>query len=135
PRLPTRKSEAWECGFLFDAVRDVRSVSCRGGLVVAGGDELHLLRPGEQRMASRAPPLDIGPIRAAAAEPRAPFRYAVASADLVAVFYRTPEGDQIMRLRSTPPGPVATHLAWGREGTESALYIRWDDGSVVRMKQ
>jgi hypothetical protein len=86
-------------------------------------------------MASRAPPLDIGAIRAAAAELRAPFRYAVASADMVAVFYRAPGGDQIMRLRATPPGPVATHLAWGREGAESALYVRWNDGAVVRVKQ
>lgn len=110
-------------------------MSSRGGLVVAGGPELHLLRPGDQRMASRAPPLDIGPIQAVAAEPRAPWRYAVASADMVAVFHRSPEGDQILRLRCTPPGPRATHLAWGRAGGESALYVRWDDGGVSRMKQ
>lgn len=135
PRLPSRNRDAWACGFLFDSAREVRSVSCRGGLVVAGGEELHLVRPGAQRMASRAPPLDIGPIRVAAAEPRAPWRYAVASADLVAVFFRTGEGDQVMRLRCTPPGPSATHLAWGKAGTESALYILWDDGGVVRMKE
>jgi hypothetical protein len=144
PRLPTRNSDAWECGFLFDSAQDVRSVSCRGGLVVAGGSELHLVRPGAQRMASRARPLDIGPIRAVAAEPRAPFRYAVAGDDLVAVFFRNEAGDQVMRLRCTPhdggstPGPnspSATHLAWGRDGAASALYILWSDGAVVRMKQ
>jgi hypothetical protein len=144
PRLPTRTGDAWECGFLFDSARDVRGVSCRGGLVVAGGDELHVLRPGAQRMASRAPPLDIGPIRVTAAEPRAPWRYAVASDDLVALFYRTEAGDQILRLRCTPPTtgqplgvptPSATHLAWGRDGDASTLYIRWSDGGVVRVKQ
>jgi hypothetical protein len=108
-------------------------VSARGGLVVAGGEELHLLRPGDQRMASRAPPLDIGPIHVAAAEPRSPWRYAVASQEMVAVFYRTQQGDQIMRLRATPPGPSATHLAWGRAEGASTLYIRWDDGAVVRV--
>ncbi len=138
PRLPSRNADAWECSFVFESPRDVRAVSCRGGLVVAGGDELHVLRPGAQSMASRAPPLDVGPIRVAAAEPRAPFRYAVASDDRVAVFFRADPGDQIARLRcacATSPAPPATHLGWGRAGGESALYIRWGDGSVVRMKQ
>jgi hypothetical protein len=86
-------------------------------------------------MASRVPPLDIGPIRVVAAEPRSPWRYAVASQEMVAVFYRTQQGDQIMRLRGTPPGPAATHLAWGRAAGASTLYIRWDDGAVVRVRE
>jgi hypothetical protein len=101
-------------------------------------------------MASRKPPLDIGPLRVAAAEPRAPYRYAVASDELVAVFHRKDDGDQIMRLRCTPsaprlrpakPGdppprsPSATHLAWAHDGEASTLYIRWSDGIVVRLKQ
>ena len=134
-RLPTRPADAWECSFLFDTARSVHSVSCRGGLVVAGGDELHVLRAGAQSMASRASPLDIGPLLVTAAEPRAPWRYAVASKEMVAVFFRTDQGDQVVRLHATPPGPSATHLAWGRDGHASALYIRWDDGAVVRMKQ
>jgi hypothetical protein len=138
PRLPSRNAETWECSFLFDAPCDVRAVSCHGGLIVAGGDELHLLRPGAQSMASRPPPRDVGPIRVAAAEPRAPFRYAVASEDHVTVFFRSDQGDQIAGLCCacpTLPAPPATHLGWGRAGGESALYIRWGDGSVVRMKQ
>jgi hypothetical protein len=135
PRLPTRTGDAWKCSFLFESARNVQAVSCRGGLVVAGGEELHLLRAGAQNMASRPPPLDIGPILVSAAEPRAPWRYAVASAELVAVFFRTDQGDQIVRLRCTPPGRSATHLAWGHAGGASALYIRWDDGVVVRMKE
>src|SRR5262245_2885612 len=102
PRLPSHAADAWASSFVFDAPSVVRSLSARGGLVVAGGAELHLLRPGDQRMASRAPPLDIGPIRVAAAEPRSPWRYAVASQEMVAVFYRTQQGEQIMRLRGTP---------------------------------
>jgi hypothetical protein len=135
PRLPTRTGDTWECSFLYDSARDVRAVSCRGGLVVAGGAELHLLRPGAQNMASRPPPLDIGPILVAAAEPRAPFRYAVASEELVAVFYRTKAGDQLMRLRCPQSGASATHLAWGRAEGSITLYIRWDDGAVVRLQQ
>jgi hypothetical protein len=38
---------------------------------------------------------------AAAAESRAPFRYAIASEELVAVFYRTKEGDQIRGVTFT----------------------------------
>lgn len=133
PRLPARAGDAWDCGFLFDSARDVRSVSCRGGIVVAGGDEMYLLRPGAEKMASRSPPLDIGPIRVVAAEPRAPWRYAVASDELVAVFYKNKQGDQILRLRCNPPGPAATHLAWGRIGGASTLYVRWDDGAILRV--
>lgn len=135
PRLPTRTGDAWECTFLFESARDVRTVSARGGLVIAGGQEMHLLRPGAQNMASRAPPLDIGPIFVAAAEQRAPHRYAVASEELVAVFYRTKDGDQIMRMRCPPSGPTATHLAWSNAEGASTLYIRWDDGVVARLNQ
>jgi hypothetical protein len=135
-RSPRRPGDTWDPSFVFDTARDVRSVSSRGGLVVAGGEELHLLRAGAQSMASRAPPLGIGPLFAAAAEPRAPWRYAVASGELVAVFFRTKEGgDQIVRLRCKTPGRSATHLAWGLAGSASSLYVRWDDGEVVRMKQ
>src|SRR5580704_4702184 len=135
-RSPRRPGDTWDPSFVFDTARDVRSVSSRGGLVVAGGEELHLLRAGAQSMASRAPPLGIGPLFAAAAEPRAPWRYAIASKELVAVVFRTKEGgDQIVHLRCKTPGRSATHLAWGHAGTASSLYIRWDDGEVVRMRE
>ncbi len=103
--------------------------------MVAGGDDLHVVRPGAESMSSRAPPLDIGRVHVAAAEPRAPWRFAVASADLVAVFFRSAEGEQIVRLRPSLAGRAATHLAWGPAGSASALYVRWDDGAIVRMKQ
>jgi hypothetical protein len=135
PRLPTHTGDTWECSFLFESARDVRTVSGRGGLVVAGGQELHLLRPGAQNMASRPPPLDIGPIFVAAAEPRAPFRYAVASEEMVAVFYRSKDGDQLLRMRCPPSGPSATHLAWGHTDGSSTLYILWNDGVVARLNQ
>jgi hypothetical protein len=127
--------DVWECSFLFDTARTVRTVSARGGLVVAGGDELHLVRPGALNMSSRTPPLDIGHVSVAAAEPCAPWRYAVASSELVAVFFKGAQGDQVVRLRSGSPGPSATHLAWARADGASALYIRWSDGEIVRMKQ
>jgi hypothetical protein len=135
PRSPSHSADAWECSFLFDTARTVRTVSARGGLVVAGGVELHLVRPGAQNMSTRAPPLDIGHVFVAAAEPRAPWRYAVASSELVAVFWKGAQGDQVVRLRSGSPGPSATHLAWARADGASALYIRWDSGEIVRMKQ
>lgn len=134
PRLPTHAEDVWECSFLFESVRDIRAVSCRGGLIVAGGEEIHLVRPGAQNMAYRKPPLGIGPLIAAAAEPCAPWRHAVASKELVAIFFRTKEGDQLMRVRPALPGASPTHIAWGRADGASTLYVRWDDGAIVRMK-
>jgi hypothetical protein len=133
PSLPSRPDDTWEGGFFFDATRDVRAVSARGGLVIAGGDDLFMLRPGAQRMAFRPSPLDIGPIRIVAAEPRGARRYAVASDEVIAIFYKTKQGDQILRLRPMPPGPGATHLAWAAAPGGSTLYIRREDGAVMRL--
>lgn len=135
PRLPTRPGDAWACGFVFDSSRPVQSVSCHGGLVVAGGHEIHVLRPGAQNMASRPPPLDIGPIHVVAGEQRPPFRYAVGSGDMVAVFFRNEHGDQVLRLRCTPSGLSATHLAWARAEGATVLYVRWSDGVIVRLRE
>jgi hypothetical protein len=134
PRLPTRTADAWDCSFVLEQARYVRGVNGRGGLVVAGGELLYMIRPGAERMMSREPPLDIGTVRIAAAEARPPWRYAVASDELVAIFYKTKTEDAIVRLRPAEHGGTATHLAWAREGNGSALYIRWDDGAIVRTK-
>lgn len=134
PSLPSRPDETWEGGFFFDAAREVRGVCARGGLVFAGGADLFLLRPGAAVMASRPPPLDIGPVHAVAVEPRGARRYAVASEALIAVFFKNKQGEQILRLRPQPPGPRATHLAWGASPEGLTLYIRRDDGVVLRFK-
>jgi hypothetical protein len=134
PRLPTRATDAWDCGFILDQASVVRGVSARGGLVVAGGDLLYMQRPGAEKMASREPPLDAGNVVIAAAEARAPWRYAFASEALVAIFFKNKTEDGIVRLRPAEQGGRPTHLAWARDGHGDghALYIRWDDGAIVR---
>jgi hypothetical protein len=103
--------------------------------MIAGGDQLFMLRPGAQTMAFRDPPLDIGRILVAAAEARPPWRYAVASEELVALFFKGPKEDGLVRLRPEEPGIAPTHIAWARgEGNAGVLYVRWEDGAVVRTK-
>jgi hypothetical protein len=131
PRLPSHAEDIWECSFLLNPPTAVNAVSAPGGLLIAGGDRMYMLRPGAQRMASRETPLDIGLINVVAAEPRPPWRYAVASDEMVAIFFKNKQGEQIMWVRS--PGPTPTHLAWGRSGNAFTLFIRWSDGGVLRV--
>jgi hypothetical protein len=132
-RSPDHAGEMWEGGFLIDPPREVRSVSARGGLVIAGGEELYLLRPGAERLMNRLPPPDVGAVHVVAAEPRGQRRSAVASAEMIAFFFRTGDDEHVLRLRPPPPFPTATHLVWGGTSGASSLYIRWDDGSVARL--
>jgi hypothetical protein len=132
PKLPTRPSDTWDCEFIFESAHDVRAVSARGGLVMAGGDELYMVRPGAQGMASRARPQDMGQVVAVASEPRAPFRYAFATAEMVVLFMKSEQGEQTVRLRPMLSGASPTHIAWGPAEGANALWIRWSDGAVVR---
>lgn len=132
-RLPSDAKQTWGGGFLLDPPSPVRSVEARNGLVVAGGDLLFLLRPGQEQIKQREPPLDIGPVHVAAAEPRGQRRYAFASQGMLALFIRRNDEDQILRIRPAELGPVATHLAWGGPGRASALWVLWDDGQVARL--
>jgi hypothetical protein len=133
PRLPSRPADTWEGGFLLDPARLVCSVSARGGLVVGGGNDFYLLRPGEEGMKTRPAADDFGLIDVVAAEPRAPRRYASASSEMIAIFFRKNGEDQILRLTPSEPVPAVTHLAWGGARGPCSLYIRREDGSVARM--
>jgi len=99
PRLPSRPADTWEGGFLFDQPRLVLAVSAGGGLVIAGGPDLYLLRPGAQGMLTRPATEAFGSITVAATEPRAPRRYAVASDEMITIFYQRGGEDQLLRLR------------------------------------
>ncbi len=134
PRLPTHTTDAWDCGFVINPPRYVRGVSGRGGLVLAGGELIYMLRPGAETMVFREPPLDTGTVVVAAAEPRAPWRYAVASETLVALFFKNHKEDALVRLRPPDPNVTATHLAWARDGGDMVLFIRWSDGALVKTK-
>jgi hypothetical protein len=134
PRLPKHATDAWDSGFLLDPAQPVQAINGRGGLVVAGGEQMFMLRPGAQNYAYRDPP-DPGLIEVIAAEARPPWRYAIGAGELVTLFYKRKDEDAIVRLRATETEAVATHLAWAKDGDASALYIRWDDGVVVRTNQ
>jgi hypothetical protein len=134
PQLPSSPTQTWGGGFLLDQASPVRWVEARNGLVVAGGDRLYLLRPGQEHIKHREIPLDIGPVHLAAAEPRGQRRYAFASQEMIALFLRRNGEDQIVRIRPTVPGPVARSLAWAGAGSACALWVLWDDGEVARIK-
>lgn len=134
PRLPSDPSQTWEVGFLFEQARPVRCVDVRNGMVIAGGDQLYLLRPGQEHIRYRDIPLDIGEVHLAAVEQRGERRYAFASQDMVALFVRRNNEDQILRIRPNPRGPVARHLVWAGTAGPCALYVLWDDGTLARLK-
>jgi hypothetical protein len=132
PRLPDRAEECWEGGFVLDPPQPVLGVSGAGGLVIAGGDAILMLRPGTQNWKQRAPPDDLGPIVAVAAEQKPPWRYAVASVGGITLF-GLPK-DQMLTLRASEPDAEVTHMTWAACGKDNVLYLRWSDGSVGRVR-
>ena len=133
-QLPSRAGDAWDGGFLSETWHDVQSVEARGGMVVAGGADLYLLKPGDEGWKMRPPPEDIGPVHVVAAEPRGGRRYAVASEKMFALFFKDKKGDQILRLKPHEPGALVSHLAWGGGKGPCALYVLHHDATLLRMK-
>ena len=133
PQLPSRASDTWEGGFISDTWADVKAIEARRGLVVAGGADQYVLKPGDENWKVRPPPEDIGPMHAVAVEPRGARRYAVASDAMFALFLRNKQGDQILRLKPQTPGARVTHLAWGGVKGPCALYALHDDATLMRM--
>lgn len=131
PRLPNRAEDAWAGAPFVDPPQSLCDVSGAGGLVFAGGAGLLMLRPGAERWQSRAPE-DLGAVIAVAAEQGPPWRYAVSSSGGVTV-YGLPD-DQKLTLRASVPEIHATHLAWAVFGEDRVLYLRWNDGSVGRVR-
>jgi hypothetical protein len=134
PELPSRPADAWEGGFVLDRAQDVKAIEARGGLVVANGGDLFMLRPGDQTWKMRPPPEDIGPMHAVAVEPRGARRYAVASEKMFALFFKGKKGDEILRLKPQGSSAVVRALAWGGTKGPCALYVLQDDLAVLRMK-
>ncbi len=132
PRLPDREEDTWQGGFVLDQVQPIVDVSGSGGMVITGGDALLMLRPGAQVWRQGTPPDDLGPLIAVAAEPRPPWRYAVAQFGGITLF-GLPR-DQKLTLRATETAVQVTHLAWGTFGKEIVLYVRWDDATVGRVR-
>jgi hypothetical protein len=118
---------------MLDPARPVRDVSVGGGLLVAGGDALHMLRPGAVRPALRELPQDAG-LAAVAVEPWAPFRYAIAARGLLQIFSGRDPDERLFELGFTEQKAEPTHLAWTRHGGETMLYLRGRDSKLRRFR-
>jgi hypothetical protein len=138
PELPRRGALEWGGGFVLseEHMRCVRSVEARGGLVIAGGTNFYMIRPGAQIIGMCPPPRELGPAQVLAVEPRGARRYAAACREATAVFVGVGKSEQIYQIgsNSTTPGPRFTHLAWGGAAGPCALWARRDDGRLLRFK-
>jgi hypothetical protein len=114
-------------------VRPVRDVSAAGGLVIAGGDAIHVLRPGTVRPGWHELPPDTG-LRLVAVEPWAPFRYAFASRGHLQVFTGGSPDEELFDATFTSPEAEPTHMAWSRHEGESMLYMRARSGALTRLR-
>ena len=129
-KLPTHPSDAWRCAFRAPP-QLVRRIACQRGRVVAGAEQIFLLKPGAEHFMCRERPDKTGPIIAIAAEGRGPGRVAVATeGGQVSVI--PSQGVGIFRGRNSL-GSDASHLAWGPPSPAgpSPLYIRWDHGELT----
>jgi hypothetical protein len=129
PPLPTDPRDTWSPTFWKTPSQYVGALSSGGGRIVAGGEQLYLLRAGNQNLAVRDLGADMGPILAVAVEPRPPWRIAVAH-ELGGVHILV--GDAWIKIRRAKPADttLATHVAWGTNPT--ALCVRWEDGEFAR---
>jgi hypothetical protein len=132
PSLPTHPRNTWSPLFWKTPSTYLQTLSCRSGRVVAGGEDIYLLRPGQQSLHVIPYGREMGEIYAVAVEPRPPWRIAIAH-ELGGVRVVT-DGDVHAEIRRNAPDGdiVATHLAWG--ANPNALYVRWDDGEFVRCR-
>ncbi len=118
---------------MLQPARPVRALSVGGGLVVAGGDSLHMLRPGAVRPAHRNLPRDAG-LTVVAVEPWAPFRYALATRGQLQILSGRAPDVELLALDFTTPRSEPTHLAWARHDGESMLYLRGRDSQLRRLR-
>jgi hypothetical protein len=123
----------WEASFVFSPPTPVRVVSAAAGLVIAAGDALHMLRPGDPRLRSRPLPPE-HPVAAVAAEPWSPFRLAIASRGHLGIYTGQQPDESIIEAQFASPEVDATHLAWARHNGETMLYFRQANGEVGRLR-
>jgi hypothetical protein len=133
PQLAHREEDVWLGGGVLDHPHLLRDVSGAGGHVVAGGDSLLALRPGAQSWGMRPGLEDLrDTFFVVAAEQGPPLRLGVASAGGITMLGLP--NDQKLTLTSSTPEVGVTHMAWANLGKERVLYVRWDDGSVGRLR-
>ena len=136
PKLPSRPSEVWDCGFVSDEPRPVRWIEARNGAVLAGGDDLYLLKPGDEHWLMRPPPENIGPLDIVAIEPRGERRHALISGRTLGILFKGAQGEQVLAVRPQEEGPMwwITDIAWGGEKGACSLYVLRTDETLLRMR-
>jgi hypothetical protein len=135
PSLPDHDDDAWELAFVGDDKAEVTAIEARGGMVVASGPEIGVLRPGGATWHGHAPPPYVGePARLVAVEPAGRRRYAIASGDTFTLFTRWEASEQVAGMSSTMPGAKVTHMAWVKRQGQSLLFVLRDDLVLRRMK-
>jgi hypothetical protein len=125
-------SETWSGGLVAGVPADVRRLAVRRGVVLVGGErEVLMLRAGAERMASRAIPGAVAPLRAVSIEPRRSPRLAFGAPRAVAVL----DGDAVGTRRLDPSASPLEDLAWGpRPGGGWSLYEMSEEGLLVRTR-
>lgn len=122
----------WAVSFVLDPQVPVRHVSAAGGLMIAGGGSLHMLRPGSNRIRSRELPPDLE-VLALAAEPWSPYRLAISSPTSVGIYTGHRPHDPVCSIELATPELAATHLAWSRRDDKTLLYLRQRKGEVSQI--
>ena len=126
------KDDFWACAFVPAPAPRVRFVSAAGGLVIAAGDALHMLRPGSQRLRSRALPGDME-VLAVAAEPWSPYRFALATPKWVGVYTGHRPYEPVCEVTFKNPKVGATHLAWTRRDGQPMLCVRQRNSELTQV--
>jgi len=131
PKLPSSLSDVWPGGFAVPNPCWIRSVAAAGGTVLAGGEQIYLLRPGATRFASRPLPTGVGDAVAVGVDPRCRGRMAVACAYGLVLF----EGKNLAVARTLDRASEFAEVAWGpatgKRGSD--LYILNTVGTVLRL--
>jgi hypothetical protein len=132
--VQTPQDDFWRVSTAVSSAVDppspVRLVSAAGGLVIAVGASLHMLRPGSRRIRSRALPPE-GEVVAVAAEPWSPFRLAIATRMSVGVYTGHLPYEPVFNIMMETPEVAATHVAWSRREGKTVLYVRQRSGQVM----
>ncbi len=128
--IETPSDDFWTVSPALDPPVPVRLVNAAGGLVVAAGASLHMLRPGSRRLRSRELPPD-REVVAVAAEPWSPFRLAIATPASVGVYTGHRPYEPVLDVTIARPDLAATHVAWSRRGDKTFLYVRQQSGEVL----
>jgi hypothetical protein len=122
----------WTVSFVLDPPAPVHHVSAAGGLMIAAGASLHMLRPGSNRLRSRELPPDLE-ILAIAAEPWSPYRLAISSPKSVGIYTGHRPHEPVFTIDLAGEERSVTHLAWSRHDGKTVLYLRQRKGEVLQI--